>query len=268
VHRRQPRWLRPRRCRSSPRQLSRPGELHPRPGRNLPRGRPTTSGVNVPNLPNLPNLPNFRGTRTRARATHTRVCCKTRLGGPTLLDHERLACPRRPLGSHRTAVAEGAVKAQWRPPAGARPRRPRRHRLRPADRVPLAPAAERAGLRQRHYLLGANAGVWQEPGVWQRLHARLLDWLGGEAAFGWGRASVDSLSVRAKRGAKLPARIRPTVANQGRSSTRWSTGIVSSSPSSSPQPTPTAPHPSSRGSTPSPRSSGPGEGQVVRASVQ
>ena len=43
---------------------------------------------------------------------------------------------------------------------------------------------------------------WQEAGVWKKLHARLLDWLGGEAAIDWGRASVDSLSVRAKRGAK------------------------------------------------------------------
>src|SRR4051794_27660532 len=42
---------------------------------------------------------------------------------------------------------------------------------------------------------------WQEAGVWLRLHERLLNWLGDEAAIDWSRASVDSLSVRAKKGA-------------------------------------------------------------------
>jgi transposase len=41
---------------------------------------------------------------------------------------------------------------------------------------------------------------WQDAGVWQRLHKTLLNWLGDEAAIDWTRASVDSLSVRAKRG--------------------------------------------------------------------
>ena len=43
---------------------------------------------------------------------------------------------------------------------------------------------------------------WQEAGVWERLHARLLDWLGDEAAIDWSRASIDTLSVRAKRGGR------------------------------------------------------------------
>jgi transposase len=42
---------------------------------------------------------------------------------------------------------------------------------------------------------------WQKAGVWQRLHEIVLNWLGGAAAIDWSRASVDSLSVRAKRGA-------------------------------------------------------------------
>src|SRR5215207_6934497 len=53
---------------------------------------------------------------------------------------------------------------------------------------------------------------WQAAGVWKKLHARRLDWLGGEAAIAWSRASVDSLNVRAKRGAKAPARTRRIVA--------------------------------------------------------
>ena len=42
---------------------------------------------------------------------------------------------------------------------------------------------------------------WQAAGVWERLHETLLNWLGDEAAVDWSRASADSLSVRAKRGA-------------------------------------------------------------------
>jgi transposase len=42
---------------------------------------------------------------------------------------------------------------------------------------------------------------WQRAGVWQRLHHRLLDQLGREGRLDWSRASIDSLSVRAKRGA-------------------------------------------------------------------
>src|SRR5215210_6325573 len=54
---------------------------------------------------------------------------------------------------------------------------------------------------------------WQETGVWQKLHERLLNWLGDEAAIDWSRASVDSLSVRAKRGANRQDQIRRTAAS-------------------------------------------------------
>jgi transposase len=47
---------------------------------------------------------------------------------------------------------------------------------------------------------------WQEAGVWQRLHETLLNWLGDAASIAWSRASVDSLSVRAKRGVSRPGR--------------------------------------------------------------
>lgn len=40
---------------------------------------------------------------------------------------------------------------------------------------------------------------WQANGVWQRLHTTLLNWLGDAGAIDWSRASVDSVSVRAKR---------------------------------------------------------------------
>ena len=41
---------------------------------------------------------------------------------------------------------------------------------------------------------------WQTAGVWEALHRQILNWLGEERAIDWTRASIDSLSVRAKRG--------------------------------------------------------------------
>jgi len=37
--------------------------------------------------------------------------------------------------------------------------------------------------------------------VWQRVHHQLLEQLGREGRLDWSRASLDSISVRAKRGA-------------------------------------------------------------------
>src|SRR5687768_12715449 len=72
--------------------------------------------------------------------------------------HEHLIpYPRRPLGSHRTAAARSASKAAGRPPSDPGPSRPRRHRLRPADRMPVATGAQRAGVWKRHHLLAALA---------------------------------------------------------------------------------------------------------------
>jgi len=67
---------------------------------------------------------------------------------------------------------------------------------------------------------------WQEVGVWQLLHEKLLNWLGNEAAIEWSRASVDSLSVRAKRGASRRGRTRSTAANGDPSTTSWWIGTA------------------------------------------
>jgi transposase len=72
---------------------------------------------------------------------------------------------------------------------------------------------------------------WQASGVWARLHRVLLDRLGAANAIDWGRCSIDSASVPAKRGASGPARTRPIAASQARSGTPWSTPTVSRSPS-------------------------------------
>jgi transposase len=42
---------------------------------------------------------------------------------------------------------------------------------------------------------------WQRAGVWQQLRHQLLDQLGRQGQLDWSRASLDSISVRAKRGA-------------------------------------------------------------------
>lgn len=61
--------------------------------------------------------------------------------------------------------------------------------------------------------LGFGSGVtcwrrfrgWQKAGVWHRLHCVLLDKLGLSGRIDWSRASLDSASVAAKRGASVPA---------------------------------------------------------------
>jgi len=64
---------------------------------------------------------------------------------------------------------------------------------------------------------------WQEAGVWEELHRALLNRLGEADRIDWGRASLDSASVPAKRGAQRPARIRRIGANRARSATLFRT---------------------------------------------
>ena len=60
---------------------------------------------------------------------------------------------------------------------------------------------------------------WQNAGVWEKLHERLLNWLGDQGASDWSRASLDSISVRAKKGASRPGRTRSIGANSAPSTT-------------------------------------------------
>ncbi len=64
---------------------------------------------------------------------------------------------------------------------------------------------------------------WQEAGVWAGLHRVLLERLADAGQLDWSRASLDSASVAAKRGAPRPARTRRIAANRARSATLWST---------------------------------------------
>ena len=64
---------------------------------------------------------------------------------------------------------------------------------------------------------------WQEAGVWEKLHRVLLERIGEADEIDWERASLDSASVPAKRGANEPAQIRRIRANRARSATSWRT---------------------------------------------
>ena len=86
--------------------------------------------------------------------------------------------------------------------------------------------------------MGCGSGVtcwrrlrdWQEAGVWHRLHTVLLDKLGAADEIDWSRASLDSATVPAKRGAttsRTSAPTRRTAANRARSAILWSTVTAS-----------------------------------------
>ena len=78
--------------------------------------------------------------------------------------------------------------------------------------------------------LGCGSGVtcwrrlrdWQEAGVWDALHQTLLDRLGEAERIDWSRASLDSASIPAKRGANALGRIQRIGENRARSAILWS----------------------------------------------
>jgi transposase len=85
--------------------------------------------------------------------------------------------------------------------------------------------------------LGCGSGVtcwrrlrdWQQAGVWHRLHTVLLERLEAAERLDWSRASLDSASIPAKRGAATPKRSAPTrrtAASAARSATSWWTGAA------------------------------------------
>jgi transposase len=79
--------------------------------------------------------------------------------------------------------------------------------------------------------MGCGSGVtcwrrlreWQEAGVWERLHKVLLDRLGEADRIDWERASLDSASIPAKRGARKPATIQRIREKRARSATLFRT---------------------------------------------
>src|SRR5215208_5690399 len=63
---------------------------------------------------------------------------------------------------------------------------------------------------------------WNRANVWHRLHTVLLDRLGAADRIDGSRASLDSGSLRAKKGEPRPAATRPTAARPARRTTSWS----------------------------------------------
>jgi transposase len=62
---------------------------------------------------------------------------------------------------------------------------------------------------------------WAAAGVFDTLHHAVLDGLGEQGQLDWSRASVDTMSVRARRGGTMWAQIPSIAASPGPSST-WS----------------------------------------------
>jgi transposase len=85
--------------------------------------------------------------------------------------------------------------------------------------------------------MGCGSGVtcwrrlrdWQEAGVWEWLHRELLNRLGEADQIDWDRASLDSTSIPAKKGATRPERIRRIKGKRARSAMLWSTEKASRS---------------------------------------
>ena len=76
--------------------------------------------------------------------------------------------------------------------------------------------------------------LWQEAGVWERLHALLLAQLRAAGELEWSRAVADASHVQAKKGAPKRARARWTEAAEAPSTTSSSTRAGSRSPGGSP----------------------------------
>ena len=87
---------------------------------------------------------------------------------------------------------------------------------------------------------------WNRAEVWHRLHTALLDRLGQADRIDWSRASLDSGSLRAKKGGPKPGRTQPTAARLARRTTSWSTATAPRWPSGKPRPTTTTASSSSR----------------------
>jgi transposase len=120
----------------------------------------------------------------------------------------------------RWAIVEPLLPPEPPKPTGGRPRVPDRAALTGIIFV-LKSGIPWEMLPQE---MGCGSGVtcwrrlrdWQEAGVWDRLHQALLDCLGEAGRIDWARASLDSASIPATRGARRWDRTPPIAANQAR----------------------------------------------------
>src|SRR5829696_725678 len=68
---------------------------------------------------------------------------------------------------------------------------------------------------------------WANAGVFDQLHLEVLDRLGAGSGLDWSRASVDTMSVRARRGGTMWAQIQSIAASLDPSSTWSARGMAS-----------------------------------------
>ncbi len=73
--------------------------------------------------------------------------------------------------------------------------------------------------------------AWQDAGLWDKIHRHMLDRLSLAGEIDWSRASADSSSVAAKKGAKRSARTRLIAGSRARSAISSSTVPAFPSPS-------------------------------------
>ena len=131
------------------------------------------------------------------------------------------------------AVIAPLLPAERPKPKGGRPRVP--------DRAALAGILfvlqGGIGWESLPQELGCGSGMtcwrrlrdWHAAGVWEGLHRALLQRLADADRLDWSRASLDSASVPAKRGAPRRGRIRPTAADRAASAISSSTATASRS---------------------------------------
>jgi transposase len=67
---------------------------------------------------------------------------------------------------------------------------------------------------------------WNKANGWHRLHTVVLDHLGAADQIGWSRVSLDSTSLRAKKGGPKLGPTRLTGARRARKTTSWSTAAA------------------------------------------
>jgi len=120
------------------------------------------------------------------------------------------------------ALVEPLLPAPPRPPYGGRHRAiPDRNCFAAIVYMARTSTSWRLLLPAREFGCGSPATVWRrltewaKAGVFDQLHLEVLDRLGIAGGLDWSRASVDTMSVRAKRGGTTWAQIRSIVASQG-----------------------------------------------------
>jgi transposase len=108
----------------------------------------------------------------------------------------------------RRVVGSGRAVAAAAPAVAGRTGRPRVEDRRALEGI-LFVLTTGVGWGKLPAELGCGSGVtcwrrlreWHEAGVWSRLHQAVLDRLGRQGLLDWSRTALDSVSVRAKRGA-------------------------------------------------------------------